>query len=191
MNGYSVSSFKHLHTAGLYFREFFAHTAHPAGNTMTHTATASTSFKREAQLDRRQNRATFFGVFRTNGRRKTVRRSIGTSTIGHYLDHYDARLFIPSLIILVLCMIDAHITLNLLARGATELNVVMKLAIEKGVVIFLVTKYAMTASSVVFLVIHHQFRIFNIVQVRHIIYGYAWVYIALLAYEIALWTYAA
>jgi hypothetical protein len=158
---------------------------------MTHTATVSASLKREAQSDRRQNRTSFFGVFRTNGRRKAVRRSVETSVTGHYLDHYEARLLIPSLIILVLCMIDAHITLNLLARGATELNVVMKLAIEKGVLIFLVTKYVMTASSVVFLVIHHQFRIFNIVHVRHIIYGYAWVYIGLLTYEIALWTYAA
>jgi len=158
---------------------------------MTDSATASASLKREAQWDRRQNRAAFLGVFRANGRRKAVRRNAETSAIGHYLDHYDARLFIPSLIILALCMIDAHITLNLLALGATELNVVMKLAIEKGVVMFLVTKYAMTATSVVFLVIHHQFRIFNVVQVRHIIYGYAWIYIALLAYEIVLWTYAA
>jgi len=142
-------------------------------------------------MDRRQNRASFLGVFRTNGRRKVVRRAIETTAGGHYLDHYEARLFIPSLIILVLCMIDAHITLNLLAKGATELNVVMKLAIEKGVVIFLVTKYAMTATSVVFLVIHHQFRIFNIVQVRHIIYGYAWIYITLLTYEITMWTYVA
>ena len=152
------------------------------------TAMASLS-KRNGQTDRRQNRASFFSVFRSNGRRKAVRRTIETPGMGHYLDHYEARLAIPSLIILVLCMLDAHITLYLLARGATELNVVMKLAIEKGVIIFLVTKYAMTATSVVFLVIHHQFRIFNIVQVRHIITGYAWIYIALLTYEIMIWAY--
>lgn len=158
---------------------------------MEPTANALTSTARQAQLDRRQNRASFFSVFRTNGRRKNVRRAVEALVVGHYLDHYDARLFVPSLIILVLCMIDAHITLNLLALGATELNTFMKIAIEKGVIIFLVTKYAMTATSVVFLVIHHQFRIFNIVQVRHIIYGYAWVYIVLLTYEITMWAYIA
>lgn len=139
--------------------------------------------------DRRQNRMPFLGVFRANGRRKTVRRSIEASAIGHYLDHYDARLFIPSVIILALCMIDAYITLNLLSMGATELNVVMKLAIEKDVILFLATKYAMTAISVVFLVIHHRFRVFNLVQVSHIIYGYAWIYIMLLTYEITMWVY--
>lgn len=159
-------------------------------NTMAPTAIASPSSKRQAQLDRRQNSASFFSVFRTNGRRKTVRRDI-EAAVGHYLDHYEPRLILPSLIILVLCMLDAYITLNLLALGATEVNVLMRLAIEKGVVIFLVTKYVMTATSVVFLVIHHRFRIFNIVQVRHIIYGYAWIYIALLIYEITLWSYLA
>ncbi len=157
---------------------------------MTSTTIVSPVSERQ-ELDRRQNRAPLLGVFRTNGRRKTVRRTIETSAIGHYLDHYDARLFIPSVIILVLCMVDAHITLNLLALGATELNALMKFAIEKNVMLFLVTKYAMTATSVVFLVIHHQFRIFNVVQVRHIIYGYAWVYVILLAYEVTLWTYLA
>ncbi len=158
---------------------------------MTYPTTTYQYCMRQSQLDRRQNRPSFFSVFRANGRRRSVRRSIGDSTMAHhhYLDHYDARLFIPSLIILVLCMIDAHITLKLLAMGATELNIVMRLAIEKGVIIFLVTKYAMTATSVVFLVIHHQFRIFNILQVRHIIYGYAWLYIALLTYEITIWAY--
>jgi len=156
---------------------------------MTHKTVASPSSNRNAKIDRRQNPAAFFAVFRTNGRRKTVRRTFEDSAVGQYLDHYDRRLIIPSLIILVLCMIDAHVTLNLLSMGATELNVVMRLAIEKGVATFLITKYAMTAASVIFLVIHHQFRIFNIVQVRHLIYGYAWVYIALLAYEIVLWNY--
>jgi hypothetical protein len=156
---------------------------------MTHKAVTSPSSNRNAKTDRRQNPAAFFAVFRTNGRRKAVRRTFEASAVGQYLDHYDRRLIIPSLIILILCMIDAHVTLNLLSMGATELNVVMRLAIEKGVATFLITKYAMTALSVIFLVIHHQFRIFNIVQVRHLIYGYAWVYIALLAYEIVLWHY--
>ena len=152
--------------------------------------TASPFTQRQAQPDRRQNSASFWTVFRTNGRRKGVRRNI-ESAVGRYLDHYELRLIFPSLIILVLCMVDGHITLNLLALGATEVNLLMKLAIEKGVIIFLVTKYLMTATSLVFLIIHHQFRIFNIVQVRHIIYGYAWVYIALLIYEITMWTYLA
>lgn len=158
---------------------------------MTHAAMTTPSFRRRAHADRRQTRATFFDVFRADGRRKTMRRSISTSTVGHYLDHYDARLVIPSLTILVLCIIDAQLTLNLLARGATELNLIMQLALEKGAMIFLLTKYAMTASSVMFLLVHHQFRIFNIVQVRHIISAYAWIYIALLAYEISLWAYIA
>lgn len=155
---------------------------------MTITSKISNACTR-SKPDRRQNRMPFLGVFRANGRRKTVRRGIEASAIAHYLDHYDTRLFIPSVIILALCMIDAYITLNLLTMGATELNVVMKLAIEKDVILFLATKYAMTAISVVFLVIHHRFRVFNLVQVSHIIYGYAWIYIMLLTYEITMWVY--
>ena len=158
---------------------------------MTNSAiTASPFTQRQTQPDRRQNNASFWTLFRTNGRRKAVRRNL-EAAVGRYFDHYEPRLVVPSLIILVLCMIDGHMTLKLLALGATEMNLLMKLAIEKGVITFLVTKYLMTATSVVFLMIHHQFRVFNIVQVRHIIYGYAWLYIALLIYEISMWTYLA
>ena len=156
---------------------------------MTNSAITASSFtQRQMQPDRRQNSASFWTVFRTHGRRKAVRRNI-EAAVGRYFDHYEPRLVFPSLMILVLCMVDGHITLKLLALGATELNLLMKLAIEKGVIIFLVSKYVMTATSLLFLLIHHQFRVFNIVQVRHIIYGYAWVYIALLIYEITMWAY--
>ena len=137
-----------------------------------------------ARTDRRQNNK-LFSRHRLNGRRHQARRS-SDAYGAHHVDRYNPRIVIASLLILVLCIADAFMTLNLINHGATEVNLVMRIAIEEGVAAFIFTKYLMTAISVLFLVIHSHFRIARWWQVHHVIAGFALVYIALLIYEVAL-----
>lgn len=134
--------------------------------------------------DRRRTRASWLSSYRWTGRRKSHRRT--PDSVVHLLDHYDRRLLAPSLTILLLCVVDALLTLSLLERGAVEINLVMRFLIEEGVVAFIVTKYLMTASSLVWLVIHNNFRLFRHFRVHHAIYACAGIYVSLLIYELVL-----
>jgi hypothetical protein len=147
------------------------------------TTTTIDSNRRFAD-DRRCTRPPLLSSHRWNGRRKAHRRTCDATT--NRLDHYDPRLLAPSLTILVLCVVDALITLRLLERGAVEINLIMRFLIEEGMVAFIATKYLMTASSVVWLVAHNNFKIFQRVRVEHLIYACAGVYVSLLVYELAL-----
>jgi hypothetical protein len=139
---------------------------------------------RRAGEDRRCTRAPWLSSHHWSGRRKAHRRVEDAAT--NRLDYYDRRLLAPSLTILVLCIIDALITLRLIERGAVEINLIMRFLIEEGIVAFIATKYLMTASSVVWLVAHNNFRIFQRIRVVHLIYACAGLYITLLAYELVL-----
>lgn len=139
---------------------------------------------RRTVTERRRNHQSLFTSFQFRGRRKAFRRPEDSSKF--FLDHHDRRLLFPSAVILILCLADALITLKLIQHGATEVNLVMRLLIEEGVVAFIVTKYLMTAVSLVWLVAHNNFRIFNSIKVHHLIYSCAGLYISLLAYEIFL-----
>lgn len=143
--------------------------------------------KRTEYTDRRKNPSGFFNRYRLNGRRNTSRRDMDQHPVGYYIDRYDSRTILACSIILILCVVDAFITLTLLSHGATEVNLVMRLAIEEGVVVFIVTKYLMTSTSLVFLVIHSRFRIVRYWRVSHVIISFAFAYIALLIYEVVMW----
>ncbi len=139
---------------------------------------------RRTRSDRRRSPASWSSVYHWQGRRKSHRRA--DETASNTLDRYDPQLLVPSLTILVLCVADALITLNLIDRGAVEINLVMRFLIEEGVVAFIATKYVMTASSVVWLVIHNKLRIFQRIPVQYLIYGCAGLYVSLLVYELVL-----
>lgn len=154
----------------------------------TNYAQAITTTRTHAErVERRQKTVSIFSRQRLNGRRRTARRIDDDRASGRYVDQYSRRTAISSLIILVLCVADAFMTLNLLNHGATEINLVMRLAIEEGVAAFIISKYLMTAVSVIFLVVHSHFRISRSWQVHHIISGFALVYVVLLIYEVAIW----
>ncbi len=147
------------------------------------TTTIVDSNRREGD-DRRITRASVLSSHHWNGRRRAHRRA--SDATRSRLDHYDARLLAPSLTILVLCVVDALITLSLLDRGAVEVNLVMRVLIEEGVVVFIATKYLMTACGLVWLVIHNNFKVFQRIRVEHVIYACAGIYVSLLVYELVL-----
>lgn len=115
------------------------------------------------------------------GRRKKARRA-GEGE-NYYVDQYELRYLFLIITILVLCFLDAFLTVILLQLGAQELNPFMLLFIEKDVVFSMVIKYVMTAVSLIFILIHKNFRIFRNVRVHSLIYCVLTLYVALVLFE--------
>ena len=99
------------------------------------------------------------------------------------------RLFAVVMIIITCSCLDAVITLELLSRGAIELNTLMARLIETDVQQFINVKIALTGLSLVFLVVHKNFRLWGSFTVTHLIYGICIGYSVLVAYELRLLTH--
>lgn len=69
------------------------------------------------------------------------------------LDLYHPSLFIGIMIVLCLSLLDALLTLILVAQGARELNPVMQYYLSHGPHVFLLVKYGLTAFSVLIIVL--------------------------------------
>jgi hypothetical protein len=67
--------------------------------------------------------------------------------------------------------------------GGVELNPIMIVLLEKNVALSLVFKYLITASGLVFLLVHKNFRIFGNIRVSGLIYFVFILYVFLVLAE--------
>jgi len=113
--------------------------------------------ERRSGKDRRKpQRLTIKPLF-LKGRRESIRRIEDRKKIAA-LDYYSPSLFIGVAAVLSLSLLDALLTLTLLAKGARELNPVMKYYLNYGPQVFLSAKYGLTALSVWLIVLlNHVF----------------------------------
>ncbi len=116
------------------------------------------------------------------GRRRQARRRDHS----YYLDHYDGRLVLTGLLVLLLSCVDALFTLTLLNKGAYEANYLMARLLEIGHQPFVITKVAVTAAGVLFLLMHAHFRILRVTSGKTMLLFLAGVYGLLIAWEILL-----
>lgn len=96
---------------------------------------------------------------------------------------YESRYLALILSVLVLCILDAHYTLNLLQLGGVEINPVMIFLLEKDVALSLVLKYLVTASALIFLLVYKNIRIFGNIRVSALIYFVFILYVLLVLVE--------
>lgn len=89
----------------------------------------------------------FYQGMREYARRAEDRQKIMT------FDRYPRPLLIAIVAVLSLSLLDALLTLILIAQGATELNPVMNYFLSHGPQIFLLVKYTLTVFSVMIIVI--------------------------------------
>jgi len=115
------------------------------------------------------------------GRRKSCRRERESSN--YYVDRYESRYFVLISLILGLCVLDAYFTLKIIDFGGQELNRFMLSFIYREPALALVFKYLITALSIVFIVVHKNFRVFGRCKAQEFIYFIFFVYSALVAYE--------
>ena len=140
--------------------------------------------ERRTREDRRRHswRTLTYCGLQGRGRRRQVRRD------GHsyYLDWYKPSLVFTGLTVLLLSCLDALLTLTLLNRGAYEANLLMARLLETSDAVFVITKVAVTAIGIVFLLMHSHFRLLNITSGKHLLQFLVPVYGLLVIYELFL-----
>ena len=137
--------------------------------------------------DRRQGMP-FFCLYHLgikSGRRMTERRAVANGK-PKYVDRYAGHLMSCTIAILFLSVLDACLTLNILAGGGEEVNWFMAVLIEDSVEKFISIKLALTALALVLLVIHHNVQLAGKIRVWHLKYMILAGYSALIGYELFL-----
>jgi len=139
--------------------------------------------ERRDQPDRRRRLwwSVLYGNF--NPRRRTLPRRLDDSRF-HSLDWYAAHLLAAALGIVLLCVVDAFLTVVLLSGGADEVNPVMAALIYRSVAVFTVFKMGMTSVGVVFMVFVARYRFMRVVRVELVLHTVLIVYMSLIGYEI-------
>ena len=134
--------------------------------------------------DRRQFswRTVLFGFFRS--RRRDTRRGCEGEPL--YTDWHHPWLFFLGTGTMLLSCMDAFFTLQLLGRGAVEVNPVMAAVIEKGTLTFAATKMLLTGLGILVLVFLSRLRMFNLMRTGLILTVFFSCYACLVCYEFVL-----
>lgn len=150
----------------------------------------SDSQRRRPEFDRRsadRRKGTLTSLIRGNwlARRRRARRTPDEHR-GYYVDHYEPEVLCLIAAIVLLSCADALLTLSLLGLGGRELNVFMALLVHIDAQTFAGWKMALTASGVLFLAVHHRFRLFRCVRVHCVLQALLLAYLLLIGYELVL-----
>ncbi len=121
----------------------------------------------------------FFGFVRS--RRHATRRDGEAEPL--YTDWHHPWLFFLATGTMLLSCMDAFFTLQLIGRGAIELNPVMALMIGKGTLTFAATKMLLTGLGILALVFLSRSRMFNIMRTGLILTSFFSIYACLVCYE--------
>ena len=118
------------------------------------------------------------------GKREKIRRQEDTSRI-FYVDQYSPELFFAILSILLLCVIDALLTLTLLDRGAQEANPVMAYFLKFGPYTFFACKYLLTIIPIIILLMFRNI-VLRVIKISacSVLYFMAVFYMAVVGLEL-------
>jgi hypothetical protein len=117
------------------------------------------------------------------------RRRSGRRASDHHrpiVDWHGPGLLASSVLVIVLCAVDAFLTLWLMTAGAVEANPFMAPLVNGDVLRFTVTKLTLTGAGVVTLVAIANFRVFRRVRVATLVHAMVLAYLVLVSYEVAL-----
>lgn len=115
-------------------------------------------------------------------RRRVSRREGGH--INSYVDWHGHWTLIATFTIILLCCMDAFLTVVLLSNGAVEMNVLMDWLIQKDIRSFAVVKMSVTGLALIVLVMHLNFRVYKFIAVRYLIFALVPMYSLLIAHEL-------
>ena len=140
--------------------------------------------ERRSGFDRREYSLTTL-IRSLSGRRALGRRA--DDHIGAYIDRFELRTVLLSLMIVTLCCTDAIFTLHLINSGASyELNPFMSWCMDRCVYFFLSIKLGLTTIALFVLLGLKNFYVFDRFKVSHILYGVLASYALLIKYELFL-----
>ncbi len=110
--------------------------------------------------DRRKKPTNPLSLSSLFGSRRTIRRD-SDRQVHYYVDRYGLGSGVIFLGALMLSTLDALITLKLIGAGGKEINPVMDFLLQFGPTVFLATKYIVTGISLLFLMVHKEYRWFG------------------------------
>lgn len=137
-----------------------------------------------SELDRRNFgwRTVFFGFLRS--RRRDTRRETEAEPI--YTDWHHPWLFFLSVGTMLFSSLDAFMTLQLLQRGAVEINPLMALVIGHSAFMFAATKVTLTGFGILVLVFLSKARFMNRIRAGIMLTVFFSFYACLVCYEFVL-----
>ncbi len=106
--------------------------------------------------DRRRQATPMISRYTFRGRRRAVRRLEETRG-GYYVDRYHTVEVTAVLALLLLTVTDALATLHILGKGGTELNPLMRSALEVGNGYFLLSKLGISLVGATLILMHARF----------------------------------
>lgn len=104
--------------------------------------------------------------------------------VNYYVDRYNPHYLAVTCSILVLCVLDAYLTLTLIRYGGVELNPFMLGLMNKDIVFAMIVKYLLTAFCIIFFLIHKNFKVFGKLRIGALLYGVLMLYITLVFMEV-------
>jgi hypothetical protein len=117
-------------------------------------------FKRRIGDDRRQEKTPLFSKYSLKGRRIALRREDDRLRL-FVPDRHSSKTFAIILVIVMLSMLDAILTLELISRGASEINPIMAYYLNFGPLTFFWTKYLLTFASILLILFHQEAYLFR------------------------------
>jgi hypothetical protein len=141
--------------------------------------------ERRRHPDRRQRIwwSLLYGSFRPR-RRRPSRRTRDARY--HGIDWHGAHLWAVSIGILTFSVADAFLTMNVLSKGAIEINPLMAAVIGRNVTAFAALKMAITGASVMVMVFLARYRFMRVVRVEVILYCIFGAYLVLICHELSM-----
>jgi hypothetical protein len=124
-------------------------------------------------------RTVFYGFIRS--RRRSTRRADEGEPL--YTDWHHPWLFFLATGTMILSGMDAVFTLQLLDRGAVEINPFMAIVISKSTLTFAVTKLLLTGLGILMLVFLSRWKIFNLMRTGIVLTLFFSFYACLVCYE--------
>lgn len=116
--------------------------------------------ERRSFQDRRRQPTPIFSRYTLWGRRRVLRRKEDQEK-GGYVDRYGARLFFSLVLIVGLNILDSFFTMIILDCGGSELNPIVRSAIEVYGGDFWIWKFMIVSVNLVLLCIHSRFCYVN------------------------------
>jgi hypothetical protein len=120
-----------------------------------------------------------FGYFRS--RRREHRRHSERDSV--FLDWHHPWLFFLATGIMLLSTVDAFMTLQLLDKGAVEINPVMALMLEQSHIAFAASKMLLTGLGILVLVFLARLRLFNFMRTGLLLTLFFSFYACLVCYQ--------
>jgi hypothetical protein len=137
--------------------------------------------QRRCTKDRRAKATKPLSKYTFVGKRKAARRK--NEMENYYVDQYEKKYIVLFGFVLIFSIFDTLLSLEIVELGGNEINPILGSLMNKNVVLALTIKYLVTATAILIILIHKNFRILKIIKVSSVITMIFIIYFVVFVYE--------